>query len=114
LDPAGMQRVLVIGISAAGKSTFSRALAAKTGLPVIHLDTEFWQPGWKITPFPQWRAKVASLITREAWIMDGSYAATLDLRLPRADAVVWFDYPRFVCVARALRRILTTYGQVRS
>ena len=67
-----MQRVLVIGISGAGKSTFSRALAARTGLPLIHLDTEFWQPDWKITPREEWRAKVAELITREAWIMDGS------------------------------------------
>ena len=108
-----MQRVLVIGISGAGKSTFSRTLTAKTGLPLIHLDTEFWQPGWKITPREEWRAKVAKLIEREAWIMDGSFGATLDLRLPRADTVVWFDYPRYVCLRRALWRVVTTYGRVR-
>ena len=45
-----MQRVLVIGISGAGKSTFSRALAARTGLPLIHLDKEFWRPGCLQTP----------------------------------------------------------------
>ena len=108
-----MQRVLVIGISGAGKSTFSSALAARTGLPLIHLDTEFWQPGWKITPREEWRAKVAELITRQAWIMDGSFGATLDLRLPRADTGVWFDYPRHVCLRRALWRVVTTYGRVR-
>ena len=78
-----MQRVLVIGVPGAGKSTFTRALAAKIGLPVIHLDTEFWQPGWKITPREQWRPKVAELVGRDAWIMDGNYGASLDLRLPR-------------------------------
>jgi adenylate kinase family enzyme len=109
-----MQRVLVIGISGAGKSTFTRALAARTGLPVIHLDIEFWQPGWKITPRDQWRPKVAELVQRDAWIMDGNFGATLDLRLPRADRVVWFDYPRLVCLRRAIWRVLTTYGQVRA
>jgi adenylate kinase family enzyme len=108
-----MRRVLVIGISGAGKSVFTRALAAKTGLPVIHLDTEFWQPGWKITPREEWRAKVAGLVERNAWIMDGNYGASLDLRLPRADTVVWFDYPRHVCMRRALWRVVTTYGRVR-
>jgi adenylate kinase family enzyme len=108
-----MQRVLVIGISGAGKSTFTRKLAARTGLPVIHLDTEFWQPGWKITPREQWRPKVAKLVEREAWIMDGSFGASLDLRLPRADTVVWFDYPRHVCLRRAIWRVLTSYGRVR-
>ena len=65
----------------------------ETGLPLIHLDTEFWRPGWKITPREEWRAKVAELVAREAWIMDGSFGASLDLRLPRADTVMWFDYP---------------------
>ena len=108
-----MQRVLVIGIPGAGKSTFSRALAERTGLPLIHLDKEFWQPGWKITPREQWRAKVAALVAREAWVMDGNYDSSLDLRLPRADAVVWFDYPRRVALPRVLWRVAKTYGRVR-
>ena len=108
-----MRRVLVIGISGAGKSTFARALAARTALPLIHLDREFWRPGWRITPRDLWRAKVAELVAKDAWIMDGSYDASLDLRLPRADTVVWFDYPAYVCLLRAVRRVVTTYGRVR-
>lgn len=108
-----MQRVLVIGIPGAGKSTFSRKLAVRTGLPLIHLDKEFWQPGWKVTPREPWRAKVAALVAREAWVMDGNYDSSLDLRLPRADTVVWFDYPRRVALPRVLRRIAKSYGRVR-
>jgi adenylate kinase family enzyme len=109
-----MQRVLVIGISGAGKSTFSRALAAKTGLPLIHLDKEFWQPGWVQTPRPDWRMKVAELAASEHWIMDGNYAGTLDLRLPRADTLVWFDYPTLKCLRRVLWWAATTHGKVRA
>lgn len=108
-----MQRVLVIGISGAGKSTFSQALAARTGLPLIHLDREFWRPGWVQTPRTEWRAKVVELAARERWIMDGNYDSSLDLRLPRADAVVWFDYPTLRCIRRALRRAANSYGKVR-
>lgn len=108
-----MQRVLVIGIPGAGKSTFSRALAGRTGLPLIHLDKEFWRPGWVQTPRPEWRARVAELAARERWVMDGNYDSSLDLRLPRADAVFWFDYPRIRCLRRALWRAAATYGMVR-
>jgi adenylate kinase family enzyme len=108
-----MHRALVIGISGAGKSTFSRQLAERTGLPLIHLDKEFWQPGWKITPAPEWRRKVEVLAAREAWIMDGNYGGSLDLRLPRADTVIWFDYPRLRCLRRIAWRIATSYGTVR-
>jgi adenylate kinase family enzyme len=109
-----MHRVLVIGISGAGKTTFSRALAAKSGLPLIHLDKEFWQPGWKITPKAEWRSKVTELVARDAWIMDGNFDSSLDLRLPRADTVVWFDYPTLMCLRRALLRVMASYGQVRT
>lgn len=108
-----MQRVLVIGISGAGKSTFSRALATKTGLPLIHLDKEFWQPGWVQTPRQEWRERVAELAAGERWIMDGNYDSSLDLRLPRADTVLWFDYPMLRCLRRAMWRAVTTYGRVR-
>lgn len=40
------RRVVVTGLSGSGKSTFSSSLAGKTGLPLIHLDLEFWKPGW--------------------------------------------------------------------
>ena len=109
-----MRRILVIGISGAGKNTFTRKLAAKTGLPVIHLDTEFWKPGWRVTERAEWRAKIAKLIEGEAWIMDGNYGSSLDLRLPRADTVLWFDYPRLICLTRAVWRVATTHGRVRA
>ena len=109
-----MRRVLVIGIPGAGKSTFSRELAERTGLPVIHLDKEFWQPGWVQMPRAAWRAKVVELAAGERWIMDGNYDSSLDLRLPRADTAVWFDYPTLRCVQRALWRAVRTYGEVRA
>jgi adenylate kinase family enzyme len=108
-----MRRVLVIGIPGAGKSTFARALAARTGLPLIHLDKEFWQPGWRVTPRTEWWARVSELAAGKRWLMEGNYASSLHLRLPRADTVLWFDYPRVKCLGRVLRRIATTYGQVR-
>ena len=40
------RRVVVTGMAGAGKSTFSRALSAKTGLPGIHLDVHFSATGW--------------------------------------------------------------------
>ena len=40
------RRIVVTGLAGSGKSTLSLALAAKTSLPVIHLDLHFWKPGW--------------------------------------------------------------------
>src|SRR4026208_1691933 len=98
------RRILVTGMAGSGKSTLSRSLAAKTGLPVIHLDLHFWKPGWGALLELEWREKQSGLLAGDAWIADGNYQETLDLRLERADTVVLLDTPWWVCAGRAFLR----------
>ncbi len=99
-----MKRVLVIGSGGAGKSTFARRLGARLGLEVIHLDKVYWRAGWVETPKDEWKLTVAALCAREAWVMDGNYSGTLDIRLAACDTVIFLDLPRAVCLWRVLRR----------
>ena len=108
-----MQRVLVVGCSGAGKSTFSRCLAEATGLPRIELDNAYWRAGWTMPAKDEWLAKVAELCAEPAWILDGNYTSSLPIRLPHADTVIWLDYPRLVCIRRVLVRIARDYGRTR-
>lgn len=108
-----MQRVLVIGSPGAGKSTFARALAAHTTLPLIHLDAEFHLPGWVDRPEAEWEARLEAILARDRWIIDGNYGGSLDRRLARADTAIWLDYPTRLCLWRAMRRIVTLHGTVR-
>ena len=87
------RRVVVTGMAGSGKSTFSRSLAVKTGLPVVHLDLHFWKPGWVAPSEGEWREKQRGLLAGNEWIVDGNYHETLDLRLERADTVVFLDIP---------------------
>jgi adenylate kinase family enzyme len=100
----GWRRVLVVGCSGAGKTTFAMRLAEVLGLPVIHLDAEYWRPGWQHTPADEWPARVDDLASRERWVMDGNYGATLEPRLTRAEAVVFLDVPRLTCLRRVIVR----------
>ena len=98
------RRVVVTGLAGSGKSTFSRSLAAKTALPILHLDLYFWKPGWVAPSAAEWREKQRTLLASDEWIVDGNYHETLDLRLERADTVVLLDIPWWVCAQRAFIR----------
>lgn len=104
LPPALGRRIVVTGLAGSGKSTLSLALGARTGLPVIHLDLEFWKPGWTAPSEPEWREKQSVVLAGDAWIADGNYCETLDLRLGLADTVVVLDLPWWRCAARAVVR----------
>jgi adenylate kinase family enzyme len=108
-----MRKVLVIGSSGAGKSTFAARLAERTGLPLIHLDALYWNAGWVQTPRDAWTRTIDGLLARDAWVMDGNYAGTLDRRLAACDTVVFLDYPRRVCLWRAIKRSIVFLGRSR-
>jgi adenylate kinase family enzyme len=111
-DPP-MRRVLVVGCAGAGKTTFARRLGDKLKLPVIHLDFHFWRPGWQSPDPVVWREQVTALAAMPEWVMDGIYANTLDIRMPRADTLFWLDHPRAICMRRVLVRTIAGYGRTR-
>lgn len=99
-----MTRIVLLGCAGAGKSTLAQRLSVETGAPLIDLD-RIWRGRTQETP--EFRATLADLHAGEAWISDGNFAAvTFDLRMPRADLVVWLDRPALVCAWRATTRVL--------
>ena len=108
-----MKKVIVIGSGGAGKSTFSRRLGEATGLPVIHLDAHFWRPNWDPTPKDEWKAKVEELVKGDSWIIDGNFGSTRELRMRAADTIIMLDFPRSVCLYRAIKRAIFYYGRKR-
>jgi adenylate kinase family enzyme len=108
-----MRRVLVIGSGGAGKTTFAKALAERTGLPLIHLDTLFWSAGWTPTPNEAWDRTIEQLLARETWIMDGNYGRTLPTRLAACDTVIFLDMPRLLSLWRVLQRSVRYRGRSR-
>ena len=110
-----MQRVLVMGSSGSGKSTFARRLSGLTGIPLVSLDALYWKPGWQPSDAAEFAARVTEAANQPRWIMDGDFISVgaSDLRRRIADVVVWFDLPRRSCVVGIMTRIASSYGRVR-
>lgn len=98
------KRVLILGSGGAGKTTFTQKFAAKTQLPVFHLDALHWKPNWTAPDKTSWHHQVQDLVAQEQWILDGSYSGTLDLRLPRAQLIIYLDIPNWRCVWNIVKR----------
>ena len=108
------KRIVILGPCGAGKSTLARRIGKRLGVPIVHLDTFNWNPGWVQTEAPRFREQVAQAVKGDTWVMDGNYTAShLDLRLSRAHAVVWLDLPRYIYFPRAVWRAIKYYGRAR-
>lgn len=108
-----MKRVAIIGCGGAGKSTLASRLGEHLGVPVHHLDHLFWKAGWKESTREEFIAKQEAIFTSSAWIIDGNYGGTMDLRLNAADTIIFLDLSMFTCLAGAVRRYVRYRKRVR-
>jgi hypothetical protein len=103
---SGVQRVVIVGPGAAGKSVLAVRLGVLTGLPVIELDQVFWRPGLAPTPRGEWVATQRELTAQPRWIMDGDLGPydVAEIRFQVADTIIFLDFGRLRCAWRAVRR----------
>lgn len=101
-----LDRIAVVGISGSGKSTFARALAAKTGLPLLHGDRLDWMENWGVRSQADLNAMHADWIARPRWIIEGWIDPERVQRLEAADLVIDLDFTGWRCTARVLGRML--------
>ncbi|MDQ6673093.1 MAG: AAA family ATPase [Chloroflexota bacterium] len=108
-----MRRVVVVGVTGAGKTTFASALAARLGVAHIELDALHWEPNWVMAELEVFRDRVARAVAADRWVADGNYAKARDLVWSRADTLVWLDYSFALTFTRLVRRTLVrvTTGQ---
>lgn len=103
-----MQYINVVGNSAMGKSTFSKALARKLSLGYIELDNLFWKDNWEETPTVEFFAKIEAQLERysDGWVVDGNYTRTIPIKWQKVDTVIWLDYPFALNLYRAVKRAI--------
>jgi adenylate kinase family enzyme len=104
--PPPSPRVVVIGSSCAGKSSFARSLAQARGCAHIELDELFWSAGWQPRPASEFRRLVAASAGAGSWVADGNYSSVRDVLWPRATTVVWLDVSLSLALWRGFWRTL--------
>ncbi|WAB81078.1 AAA family ATPase [Microcella daejeonensis] len=95
-------RVVVAGVSGAGKTTLARAIGARTGIRHVEIDALHWGAGW--TPRPEFLDDVRSFVATDSWITEWQYRRARDLVVARATVLIWLDLPFPLVLARVVRR----------
>ena len=93
-----MKKIIVIGCPGSGKSTVSRALRNKTGIPVYHLDMMYWNADKTTVEKSVFLERLSAVLEKDEWIIDGNYGSTMELRMAACDTVIFLDYPLDVCL----------------
>lgn len=108
-----LKRIMIMGSAGSGKSTLAKELSRRMGIDAIHLDREFWNPGWIMTEKPEQVRIHESFMERDSWVIDGNYCASLEPRATAADLIIFLDMPFHLCMYRVFSRYFKNRGKIR-
>jgi adenylate kinase family enzyme len=93
-----MEKVAIVGCGGSGKSHIARHLGTVLGAPVTHLDEVYYDDEWNPLPVEKFEAAQRELVSAPAWVIDGNYNSSLQIRLSACDTAVFLDPPTWQCL----------------
>lgn len=107
-------KIALMGYSGSGKSTLAGKLGRAFQIPVLHLDSVNFLPGWNLRDRESANGMVLEFLKKESWIIDGNYGEFYKKRrIEEADLIILLLLPRFTCLKRAFFRYLKYRGKTR-
>jgi adenylate kinase family enzyme len=102
-----MKKIIVLGLTASGKTTLANRLGKVLDIPVYHLDKTFWREkgGIKQDVF---LSEQEEMMKSDKWILDGTFpkSKSLEVRIRNADTIILFDLPFLVVLWHQMKRFL--------
>jgi len=101
-----MKRIVIIGVTGAGKTTLAFNIAARLGVPYTDMDELYWRPGWKSAPKEEFLEAVKKATEGDSWVITGNYKDARDILWSRADTLIWLDYSFATALYRLGKRTI--------
>lgn len=99
-----MERIVIIGSSSSGKTTFAKSLSEKLDIKHKELDFFYWEPNWTEATPENFRNRVDEFTSQSTWITDGNFGQIRDLVWARATTIIWLDYPFKIIMKQFFKR----------
>lgn len=106
-------RISIIGGPGTGKTTLSNILSIKYSIPVTHIDGIHHLKDWKIRDKAERDKLILDIVSKEKWIIDGTYHDTIKQRLKNADLIIFLDYSTSAQLKGIFKRFFCNHGKER-
>lgn len=99
-----MNKILILGNSGSGKSTFGKQLSEKLNIDLLFLDVFVYDESWDNPNHKQMEDEVQKFLAKDKYIIDGNFLNYAKERFTDCDTIIFLDINRFICLKSVLDR----------
>ena len=104
------RKFIIIGTSGSGKTILAKNLSLYLNIRYIELDSYYHGSNWKQVDIDVFRQNILDTTNGiDSWIIDGNYLDLRDLIWPKADLIIWLDYPFYIVFTRLIKRTIQRF-----
>ncbi len=105
------KKIAIVGAPGTGKTTLANNLSKIYNIPATHIDGIHHLENWKQRDKEERDKIILEVVSRDEWIIDGTYKSTLKTRLEKADLVIWLDFSTLAQLKGVMRRFIKNKGK---
>ncbi len=105
------KKIAIIGAPGTGKTTLANKLSKIYNISATHIDGIHHLENWNIRDKEERDRIILEIISKDEWIIDGTYKSTLKQRLEKADIVIWLDFSTINQLYGVISRYLKNKGK---
>lgn len=100
------KKILILGNGASGKTTLAKKISSRLNMPILHLDSIYWDKNWEHSNQLLFLNSVNNFMKQEKWILEGTPMLGIKERILSADTIIFLDFSKLNCLKNALYRSL--------
>jgi adenylate kinase family enzyme len=99
-----MKKVLIMGCPGSGKARLAVRVGQITGLDVYHIKDDRFSERHTGEEVRAWREAVQKIVDRDGWVIEGTQSITYDIRIQRADTVLFVKQKPLTCLMKFIKK----------
>ena len=113
VDIREFKKILIFGVSGAGKTTFARRISKDLDFYPVFMDQHLWLEYWKRKSDKEFIKSIDAELECEKWVLEGALPRFVIKYAHESNIVIWIKVSKYKAIFRVISRMIKNRNRSR-